>query len=83
MSEKKFTFELLGISAVLVVLSVLGILSAFLTHVFDSMDGLLLLAVCLMMAGIFMLMIFWFLKDAGWLPHRTGDSGANTSAQGK
>ena len=69
MSEKKPTFELLAMCAVLIVLSVLGVVSAFVTRVFDSMDGLLLLAVCLMMAGIFALMSFWFLKDAGWLPH--------------
>jgi hypothetical protein len=83
MSEKKGTFELLAMSAVLVVLSALGVVSAFVTHVFDSMDGLLLLAVCLMMAGIFMLMILWFLKDAGWLPRRSNASGDSPAAPTK
>ncbi len=69
--------------AALVALSLLGIASAFITHVFDSLDGLLLLAVCLMMAGIFTLMILWFLKDAGWLPRRSSASGDNTAAQAK
>lgn len=83
MSEKKESFELLTMSAVLVVLSVLGILSAFAMHVFDSMDGLLMIAVCLMTAGIFALMIFWFLKDAGWLPHRSSGSGDSPAASPK
>ncbi len=83
MNDKKGTFELLGMCAALVVLSLVGIVSAFVTHVFDSLDGLLLLAVCMMMAGIFMLMILWFLKDAGWLPRRSSASGDDSAAQGK
>jgi len=83
MNDKKGTFELLGMCGALVVLSLLGIVSAFVTHVFDSLDGLLLLAVCLMMAGIFTLMFIWFLKDAGWLPRRSVSSGDNAAAQGK
>jgi uncharacterized membrane protein len=83
MTDKKGTFELLGMCAALVVLSLLGIVSAFVTHVFDSLDGLLLLAVCLMMAGIFTLMILWFLKDAGWLPRRSSASGDNPAVHGK
>jgi len=83
MKDKNGTFELLVMCAVLVVLSVLGVVSAFLTHVFDSMDGLLLLAVCLMMAGIFTLMILWFVKDAGWLPRRSNASGDSPAASAK
>jgi len=83
MNEKKATFELLAMCAVLIVLAVLGVVSAFVTHLLDSMDGLLLLAVCLMMAGIFALMILWFLKDAGWLPHRSSGSNDSPAAPAK
>ncbi len=83
MKDKKGIVELLAMCAVLVALSLLGLFSDFVTRLFDSLDGLLLLAVCLMMAGVFSVMIFLYLKDAGWLPHRSRASGEGAAGQGK
>ena len=55
----------------LIVLSVAGLASDFMTRLISSVDGLLLLMICLMMAGIFSLMIFVLAKEAGWLPSRS------------
>ena len=68
---------------ILVILSVMGLFSDFITHMLDSIDGLLLLAVCLMMTGLFSLLIFFCLKGAGWLPHRSNAGGEEQTAQGK
>jgi predicted lipid-binding transport protein (Tim44 family) len=54
-----------------IVLSVIGLASDFVTRLLSSVDGLLLLMICLMMAGIFSLMLFVLAQEAGWLgkPH--------------
>ena len=51
-------------------LSVAGLASDFLAHLLSSVDGLLLLMISLMMAGIFALMLFVIASDAGWIPSR-------------
>ena len=55
----------------LIVLSVAGLASDFMTRLISSVDGLLLLMICLMMAGLFSFMIFVLAKEAGWLPSRS------------
>jgi hypothetical protein len=56
---------------IVIVLSVVGLASDFTTRLISSVDGLLLLMICLMMAGIFSLMAFVLAKEAGWLPSRS------------
>ena len=51
----------------LIALSIVGLASDFVTRLLSSVDGLLLLMICLMMAGIFSLMLFVLVKEAGWL----------------
>jgi hypothetical protein len=51
----------------LIALSIVGLASDFVTRLLSSIDGLLLLMICLMMAGIFSLMLFILVKEAGWL----------------
>jgi len=63
-------FELLGMCLIIVLLAVAGLASDFLTHLLSSMDGLLLFMVCLMMGGVFSLLILLYANDAGWLPKR-------------
>ena len=63
-----------------IVLSVAGLASDFMTRLISSVDGLLLLMICLMMAGIFSLMIFVLVKEAGWLPSRSRAPVAAASA---
>lgn len=68
MSFKNDMMELLILYAVLVILSLLGIVwdisSGLLT---SGLDGIFLLLVCLSMAGIFTLMLLHTLKTAGLL----------------
>src|ERR1700674_813478 len=65
-----------------IVLSVAGLASDFMTRLISSVDGLLLLMICLMMAGLFSLMIFVLAKEAGWLPSRSRAPVAAASAAG-
>jgi len=62
--------ELLGMSLAIVLLAVAGLASDFLTRLLSSMDGLLLFMICLMMGGVFSLMLLMYANDAGWLPKR-------------
>lgn len=61
--------EIVVISAVLIVLSILGIVWDFTSGLLGSgLDGILLIAVCLMTAGIFALMLLLELQKAGVVP---------------
>jgi hypothetical protein len=75
-------FELLGMTLAIILLAVLGLASDFVTHLLSSMDGLLLFMICLMMGGIFTLMLLMYANDAGWLPKRRRKS-AEPAAQAK
>jgi hypothetical protein len=75
-------FELLGMTLAIILLAVLGLASDFVTHLLSSMDGLLLFMICLMMGGIFTLMLLMYANDAGWLPKRRRKS-ADPAAQAK
>jgi hypothetical protein len=68
------------VCVIVIVLSVAGLASDFMTRLISSVDGLLLLMICLMMAGIFSLMVFVLAKEAGWLPSRSRAAVAATSA---
>ncbi len=67
MSLARGILGLVAVCAVVVVLSVAGLVWAFATDLAFSMDGLLLILICLSMGGIFALMLLWIAKDAGWL----------------
>jgi hypothetical protein len=61
--------EIVVISAVLIVLSILGIVWDFTSGLLGSgLDGILLIAVCLMTAGIFALMLLLELQKAAIVP---------------
>jgi len=59
---------LIAICAVVVLLAVAGLVWTFATGLEFNIDGLLMLAVCLMMGGVFSLMLLLLVKEAGWLP---------------
>ena len=61
---------LIGVCLVVILLSVAGLASDFVTHLLRTVDGLLLLMISLMMAGIFALMLFMIAGEAGWIPAR-------------
>jgi TRAP-type C4-dicarboxylate transport system permease small subunit len=69
MTVKSRHLELIAISAFFILLCVLGIAWAITSGLLTSgIDGIMLLFVCLMMAGIFALMILLLLMQAGMIP---------------
>jgi hypothetical protein len=59
----------LTVCLVVIALSVVGAVSAFLTDLQRDIDGLLLILVCALMGGLFSIMLFLLAKNHGWLPH--------------
>lgn len=69
MTVKTCNLELIAISGFFILLCALGILWAVTSGLLVSgIDGIMLLFVCLMMAGIFGLMILLLLQQAGMIP---------------
>jgi hypothetical protein len=69
MSLPRGILSLVAVCAILIVLALLGLVFDFTTlmEFHPSIDGLLLLSVCLMLGGIFSLMLFSLAKAEGWL----------------
>ena len=65
MNGQENPVELLVICAVMLVLSILGIVGALSTRLRGNLDGLLMLAVCLMSALIFALLLLVLAKERG------------------
>jgi hypothetical protein len=73
-----------------ILLSVGGIAAALVTGLLPSLDGLLLVLVCLMMIALFAPPLLAFAKQSGWLPSRRKkpaaaetDGPAKPSGEGK
>jgi hypothetical protein len=75
MNGKENPIELLVICAVVMVLSILGIVGGFSRDLFGGIDGLLMLGVCLMMLLIGALLLFGLAKDQGWLGKHNNEEG--------
>jgi hypothetical protein len=75
MNGKQNPIELLVMCAVMVVLSILGLVGGLSTRLIGSLDGLLIIAVCLTMALIFGILLFVLAKEQGWLGKRGTDGG--------
>lgn len=71
---------MLGICVVLILLSVWGLASDFVTRLLHDVDGLLLFAVCLLMLVIFGAMIYVLAVEQGWLGKRDRGDGASAGA---
>jgi hypothetical protein len=71
--------ELVIMSVVMIVLSILGIIAGFSRDLFGGIDGLLLLAIALMILLVFSLLLFFQAKSLGWLgkPHKHEDQPAH------
>lgn len=67
MNGKENEGELAIMSVVIVVLSILGIIAGFSRDLFGGIDGLLMLAIALMMLLIFSLLLLFQAKSLGWL----------------
>ena len=68
MEPKRESLVLAGICAVAVLLSLGGLVSVFFGGMGLSLDAIFLVLVCLMMGGLFTLMLLLQLKSAGFLP---------------
>lgn len=79
MNGKENPLELLVICAVMILLSILGIVGGLSRGLFGNMDGILMLGVCLMMALISALLLLWLVKEQGWLGKKA-DADASTTA---
>jgi hypothetical protein len=80
--SKREDFGLAIICLVVILLSIGGIVAALLTALLPSLDGLLLVLVCLMMIAIFLPPLVALAKQEGWLPSR-GKKAPKDSGEGK
>ena len=72
MSVSRGILGLIGICAVIALLSLLGVVWAFVSGLLYPhilLDGLLLVLICLMMGGIFTVMLFVIARDYGLFEH--------------
>jgi uncharacterized RDD family membrane protein YckC len=84
MNGKENPVELLVMCAVMIVLSVLGILGGFSRDLFGNMDGILILGICLMMLLVALLLLFGLAKEQGWIgKHQDADGSSATPAKAK
>ena len=75
MNGKENPLELLVMCAVMIVLSILGIVGGFSRDLFGNMDGILILGICLMMALISALLLFSVAKEQGWIGKHKDENG--------
>ena len=85
MTKQQGIMGLLGVCLFVIVLSLAGLASDFITHLLGNIDGLLLFAICLMMAGLFALMLLMIFKEEGWRPshHEKAAKPGASAAEGK
>jgi uncharacterized membrane protein len=68
MDPKKNQIELALVSVFFFILSLVGIVWCFASGLLASgVDGILLVIICLMIAGVFALQIFLIALEAGWI----------------
>jgi hypothetical protein len=80
MNGKENPLELMVMCAVMIVLSLLGIVGGLSRGLLGNMDGILLLGICLMIALISALLLFILAKQQGWFgKHKSEDAPAATA----
>jgi hypothetical protein len=73
--------ELAIMSAVMIVLSILGIVAGFSRGLFGGIDGLLILGIALMILLVFSLLLFFQALQLGWLGTRHKQDGPPATAK--
>ena len=68
MDVKKEALVLAAMSAVVILLSLAGLAWVFLSGMGFTLDAIFMVLVCLLIAGVFSLMLLYQLKSAGLLP---------------
>jgi len=61
------TLSLIALCAVVILLSIVGLVWAVLVGIALTLDGLLLILTCLTMGGVFFLMLLMLAKEHGWI----------------
>ena len=67
MSLTRSTLWLVALCAIVILLSLAGLVWAILVGMALTLDGLLLIFTCLTMGGLFFLMLLWLAKEHGWI----------------
>ena len=76
--------ELVVMSVVMIVLSILGIIAGFSRDLFGGIDGLLILGIALMILLIFSLLLFFQALKLGWIgKHHKDETPATPPAAAK
>jgi hypothetical protein len=70
MSKEHGLLGLLALCVITLILSFAGLIADFATRLIGNIDGLLLLMISLMMAGLFFGVLYSIAKEEGWLPAR-------------
>ena len=84
MNGKENSAELVIMSVVMIVLSILGIIAGFSRGLFGGIDGLLILGVALMILLIFSLLLLVQAKQQGWIgKHHKDESPSSPPAAAK
>jgi len=73
MNGQENPIELLVICAVMLVLSILGVAGGLSPRLIGTLDGLLIVAICLMTALIFAILLFVLAKERGWIGKHRSD----------
>jgi uncharacterized Tic20 family protein len=73
MKAARGVLALVAICLIIVALSLAGAIADFVNHIALDIDGILLLLTCLMMGGLFSLMLFLIAREQGWIPRRQKD----------
>lgn len=83
MNGKENEAELVVMSVVMIVLSILGIIAGFSRDLFGGIDGLLILAIALMILLVFSMLLLFQAKQLGWLGrhHDQGQTGPPAAAK--
>jgi uncharacterized membrane protein len=83
MNGKENEPELVGMSVVMIVLSILGIIAGFSRDLFGGIDGLLILGIALMILLVFSLLLFFQAKQLGWIGKRNKEETPTTAVAAK
>ena len=80
MLEQERPLELIIICAVMLVLSILGVVSAMVTRLIFNVDGLLMVSVCLLGVVIFGILLYVLAKEQGWIGKSRTSKDSTTAA---
>ena len=83
MNGKENEPELVGMSVVMIVLSILGIIAGFSRDLFGGIDGLLILGIALMILLVFSALLFFQAKQLGWIGKRHKEEAPTTPVAAK